>query len=115
MSASRKYRTFVHGVNFRLRDQPDGGTEPVGFYVTAFVAAESPEHAESTVIELLRDEPKLRDNALNPPDDPPRLFVEEIEEIDEFPPDTVRPFTGFAFYNDPDVSWRQRDEHAKNI
>jgi hypothetical protein len=101
-----KYRAFVHGVNFRLRNQPDGGAEPVGFYVSAFVSAESPDEAESLVIGLLRDEPKLRENAINDRSDPPQLFIEELEEIDDFPADTARPLTGFAFYADPEAEWR---------
>ena len=108
MSRVRKYRVFVHGVNFQFPDP--GPAEPLGFYVTAFVEAESPEVAESTTVELLRNKPELRDEVLNPHRDPPRLLVEEIEEISEWPVDTVRPLTGIAFYNDPDVSWRSNKD-----
>ena len=101
-----KYRAFVHGVNFQIRNLDRDLVEPLGFYTNAFVEAESPEAAELLVVELLRDDPKLRDTALNPRDDPPRLFVEEIEEIEDWPPDTAHPLTGFAFYNDPEAEWR---------
>src|SRR4051812_30040808 len=106
MSPMHKYRAFIHGVNFQIRNHDKGIVEPLGFYVSAFVEADSPQKAESIVIDLVRDEQELRESVLNPRDDPPRLFVEEVEEISEWPAETARPLTGFAFYNDPDVSWR---------
>jgi hypothetical protein len=110
-----KYRVFVHGVNFQMHTHHQEAVELLGFYTTVFVEAESREKAESAAVDLLRDSPNLREDVLNPLEDPPRLLVEEIEEIADWPPDTTRPLTGFAFYDDPDVSWRQSDEHAKNI
>jgi len=32
------------------------------------------------------------------------MFVEEIEEIADWPPDTVRPLTGFGFYDKAEAS-----------
>jgi len=107
-----KFRVFIHGVNFQIRDRDKDIIEPLGFYVTAFVEAESPSKAESIAIDLVRDKPGLRESVLNPRDDTPRMFVEEIVEISDWPPDTARPLTGFAFYNDPNISWRQKDKRA---
>src|SRR2546429_10007738 len=115
MFRMRKYRAFVHGVNFQMHTHGRDVVQPLGFYTNVFVEAESTEKAESIVIDLLRDSPKLRADVLNPRDDPPRLFVEEIEEITDWPVDTIRPLTGFAFYDDPNRSWGPRQEQAKNI
>ena len=76
--------------------------EPMGFYVTAYVEAASPEAAESASVDLLRATPKLREAVLNPPDDPPRMFIEEIQQLAEWPTDCALPLSGFAFYNDTD-------------
>jgi hypothetical protein len=74
------------------------------------VEADSPEQAEQIVVDLLRADPRLQEGVLNSREGPLCLFVEEIEEISEWPADTIRPVTGFAFYDNPDVSWR----HAMN-
>jgi hypothetical protein len=97
-----KFRVFIHGVNFHLRDIKSPSTQQTGFYVTAYVEAVSPQAAESASIDLLRATPKLRETVLNPPDDPPQMFVEEIEELADWPADSARPLSGFAFYNDTD-------------
>lgn len=107
-----KFRVLIHGVNFQIRDLDKDIIEPLGFYVSAFVEADSPQKAESIAIELVRAKPGLRESVLNPRDDAPRMFVEEIEEISDWPVETARPLTGFAFYNDPNVLWRKKDECA---
>jgi hypothetical protein len=107
-----KFRASIHGVNFRMRTGSPDKEQLLGFYTNAFVEAESPEAAESIVVDLLRADPRLREDVVNRRDDPPRLFVEEIEEIADWPPDTARPLTGLAFYDDLEVSWRQGKEGA---
>jgi hypothetical protein len=91
-----------------MHNHSQDAVELLGFYTNVFVEAESPEKAESIVVDLLRDSPTLGRDVLNSRENPPRLFVEEVEEIADWPPDTTRPLTGFAFYDDPDVSWRQK-------
>ena len=107
-----KFRAFIHGVNFQMRDNESDVCEPLGFYVTAFVEAESSEAAEEAAVDLLRASPKLRGGILNPPDDPPRMFVEQIEQLAEWPTDSKLPLSGFVFYNDPDVVWRNETKPA---
>lgn len=107
-----KFRVFVHGINFQMRAPDEDVIECLGFYITGFVEAESPERAEGLVIDLLRGHATLQENVLNPREDPPQLFVEEITEIEDWPVDTKRPLTGFAFYNDPEVSWRKDNSSA---
>ena len=107
-----KYRVFIHGVNFQIRDGDTQQVKPLGFYVTAFIEADSPENAEFAAVALLRESPKLRGQILNPPDDPPRMFVEEMEELSEWPSACALPLSGFAFYDDPDEDWRNEPNPA---
>jgi hypothetical protein len=95
-----KFRTFIHGVNFHVHLSDSDTVKPHGFYVNAFIEAESPEKAELEAIELIRECPKLHGAVYDSADDPPRMFVEEIQEIADWPPDTVRPLTGFALYDE---------------
>lgn len=107
-----KFRVLIHGVNFHIRDGDTQQVEPLGFYVTAFVEAHSPGDAELAAVALLRESPKLRGQILNQPDDPPRMFVEEMEELLEWPADCALPLSGFAFYNDPDDDWNNEPDPA---
>ena len=74
------------------------GIQTYGFYTTVFVEAESREAAENAAIDALRKSPKLRDTVVNQRDDAPQLFVEELRQITDWPADTKRPVTGFAFF-----------------
>lgn len=102
-----KFRAFIHGVNFHMRDVDSPSIESRGFYVTAYVEADSHEAAESASVDLLRATPKLRDAVLTPPDNPPRMFFETIQQLAEWPTDCALPLSGFAFYKDPDEDWRK--------
>jgi hypothetical protein len=101
-----KYRAFVHGVNFHMHLSDAKEVERLGFYTNVFVEAESVAAAELVAVDVLRDDPDLRQGVLNPRDDPPRLFVEEIKEIADWPADTARPRTGLALYDEsqPEVA-----------
>ena len=106
-----KFRVFIRGVNFQMRIDSDD-IEPWNFYVTAYVEAESSEAAEHAGIDLLRASPKLRKGVHNPADDPPRMFVEEMEELAQWPADCARPLSGFAFYNEKDNDEPDEPESA---
>lgn len=105
-----KFAVMIHGVNFHLRDFD--GPEPslVGFYINAFLETATATEAESQAIELVRTSPKLRAAVANRPDDPPRIFVEEVAELSDWPENGARPLSGFAFYNDPDAEWSKNNE-----
>jgi hypothetical protein len=64
----------------------------VGFYATRIVEARTAEAARLLALENVRGEPTLTLTALHPP----RLAVEEIEEIDA---GHSRPQRGFVFYS----------------
>ena len=56
--------------------------------------------AEAASVALLRATPELRKAVLNPPGDPPRMDVEEIHELEEWPAEGSRPLSGFAYYRE---------------
>jgi hypothetical protein len=89
------YRVLLNGRNFTLK--VDGHPERMGFYTTRFVEASGTEEAENRAVELIRDDPTLRDVVLNPRDDPPMVFVDEIEEVS-----ALRPAAGYTFYRQDD-------------
>jgi hypothetical protein len=99
-TSMNKYRVFLKGVNFQLFDHDSRRIESLGFYTNAFVEADSLKAAELLAVDVLRQSPELRDSVQNAKDDPPRIFVEEIVEIADWPPDTARPLTGLALYDE---------------
>lgn len=94
-----KFRAFIKGVNLLVHSHDLKLVVPSGFYVTAFVDAASPEAAKISALELVRQS-QVYAAARNASDDPPRVAVEEVDEIADWPLETVRPLTGFAFYDD---------------
>lgn len=68
----------------------------MGFYTTRSVEAGDPEAAELAAVDLLRGEGQLK--PLNERGDPPRVFVDEIEEVD--PPHMPSVVEGFTFFPD---------------
>jgi hypothetical protein len=88
------YRVLLQGENFWL--QIEESQQRMGFFTTRFVKAETAEEAGKVAIDLIRSEGKLK--PLNHPDDPPRVVVNETEEVDQASvPSVVR---GFAFFPD---------------
>ena len=48
-----KFRAFIRGVNFHVHLSDSDIVKPHGFYVNAFIEAESPQKAELEAIELI--------------------------------------------------------------
>jgi len=93
----QKYRVIVHGQN--LLTEVDGVRQRLGFYTNVFVEAFTSADAESCAIEFVREDPHLRDVALNAADDLLRLSADEVQEIESF--DGVRlPRTGLSLYEE---------------
>ncbi len=88
------YRVLMNGRNFWLRNEDK--QERMGFYTTRFLEAKNAEAAELAAIELLRVDDQLK--PLNDRRDPPRVFVDEIEEID--PAKVPLVVRGFTFFPD---------------
>ncbi len=74
------YRCLIEGRNFLVCI--NGEKSKQGFYKTVFVNSANPEQAELDAVQLIR-ESDLRDLVKNDRSDPPMLFLDEIEEIEE--------------------------------
>lgn len=87
------YRAFVRGENFSIavNDRP----QKMGFYTNRWVEADDLESAEARVVAMIRAEPKLRSLVLNSPEDPPRIYVEELELVA-----ALEAPTGLAYFTD---------------
>jgi hypothetical protein len=94
-----KFRAFIKGVNLLIHSEDSQRIVPSGFYVNAFVDAHSAGAAQDSAIALVRQS-RVYAAACNTADDPPRIAVEELEEISEWPVGTQRPLTGFALYDE---------------
>jgi hypothetical protein len=102
----QKFVTMIHGVNFLIRDDVDSTPQLMGFYINAYVEADSPNDAEHNAVELVRMSPKLRPRVANAPGDPPRMFLAKIGTLEEWPADGAFPLSGFIFSEDPAAEWR---------
>lgn len=96
MIKNRKYRVLVLGQNILLRDEDSGVVERVGLYPTRYVEAMNDKHAMEVAIEGVRNEIVKDIHPLNSSGDPPRLDIDEIEELERFPEAAPRGFTFFA-------------------
>jgi putative aminopeptidase FrvX len=85
------FRCFVEGENFPGR--LIGKRKPVGFFTTRYVEASDPADAETKVVEVLRQDPKLAIKiGVNPTD--AIVFVTEIEKVKS----PGKPNAGFTWY-----------------
>ena len=66
----------------------------LGFYATRFVEAKSYKAAEILALDLVRHDKKLG-RLLNARDDPPMLFIDELDEV---PASNVESTPGFTFF-----------------
>jgi len=88
------YKVSLNGENFWL--EMEGKHSRMGFYTTRYVVAQNEQEAENNAVQMLRDDPTLK-NILNDKSDPPMIYCEGIEVIDTFEPSTVvNP--GYVFY-----------------
>ena len=94
-----KFRAFVKGTNLLIHSEDSQQIVPSGFYVNAFVDAQSAEAARDSALTLVRQS-HVYASARNASDNPPRIEVEKVEEIAEWPADTQRPLTGFALHDE---------------
>lgn len=101
------YRCFIRGENFPGQlarsavlaegAKPVAADEPVGFFVTRFVEADSADQAEQKALLLLRSEPKLTPPEGYLPSSEARVFFEEITEVERG--EVPDPQPGFVFHS----------------
>ncbi|MFO0011206.1 MAG: hypothetical protein ACK553_00525 [Planctomycetota bacterium] len=94
------FRVLVLGEHFKLNWA--GTICYKGFYVTRYVAEETAEEASIAAIAAVQAEDKLEGLILNSEDDPPRLLVDELEEVSEADFPAAQP--GYVFFEDESQS-----------
>jgi len=94
----KKFKVFVQGTNYLIREVGNSPRKQ-GFYTTAFVEAANAEQAEAVAVELLRNDPKLRNVSENQACDRPVIEVESIEEVQSFEGCHL-PRMGLAWYEE---------------
>ncbi len=92
-----KYRVFIEGKNFLI--EFDDKPKNTGFFTTRYVEAVDSAEAENKAIELIKNDSDLRSTILNEPNDPPKMYVEEIEELASFEGFEI-PGTGYTFFEE---------------
>lgn len=106
----KKFKVSVNGQNYFIRIE---AAFPVkhGYYTTVFVEALNAEHAESTAIDFLKNDPKLCPFIENDSSDPPFITIESVKEIESFVGYTLPRFgLGVVCRRDLNQNWA----HAKN-
>ena len=88
---------MVHGQN--LLTEVGGVRKRHGFFTNVFIEAFTPADAESRALELVREDPHVRDITLNADGDPLSLSAEEVHEVETFDDDRL-PRTGLALYSE---------------
>lgn len=89
----KKYKVLVEGNNYEVC--LDGNTSKYGFFTTRFIETKNSGEAEIVAMDLIRDE--LKEIAMNDIVDPPTIYVEETQEIDDFG-DNIVPGSGFTWF-----------------
>lgn len=95
----KKFRAFVHGKNFAVREDDRPEPHRRGFYTTVYVEAADLAAAELAAVEVLRTDKQLQMTTCNAPSDPPTLDIDEMQELTSF--EGVRlPREPFVFYEE---------------
>ncbi|MFA5191274.1 MAG: hypothetical protein WA117_15570 [Verrucomicrobiia bacterium] len=126
----KKYRVLINGRNFfsqldsppppkhryyevkitklRRRSSPKD-LRKIGFYTIVSVRANSHREAELLAVDILRKDNELKRIVQNSPNDPPKLFAEEITQVSSFRGCRV-PRSGLGFYME-----RRKQKKPKNV
>lgn len=79
---NKKFYLMVRGKNYAI--EADGEIKRKCFYQNLFIEAEDCEAAKNKAKQIIRSDQSLSDVVRNCQDDPPRLFVEEIQQLESF-------------------------------
>jgi len=79
-----KYRAIVEGRNFLL--SIDGKVRRCGFYQTVFLDCADQSKIEASAIQVVRGDAELKQLVQNVQADPPMLFLDSFEELDDTEP-----------------------------
>ncbi len=73
------YRVMLRGENFVMN--LNGEPRQFGFYTRRFVRARSENEAEHDAVALIKNDESLKRSVLNHRDDPPMIYLEEMEKL----------------------------------
>jgi hypothetical protein len=82
-AAMRKFRVRLQGRNFLIPVEGKGESKH-GFYTNRFVEAVDEMAAELAAVDQLRRKQSLRDVVRNTANDPPGIFLDELQELSSF-------------------------------
>ena len=92
-----KYQIEINGKNFLI--DMNGEVSKYGFITYRYIEANDPQEAELQVMQMLRETEKLRNMVQNTKEDPPEMYMTEIEEIESF--DQIEEMEpGFIWYKE---------------
>jgi len=95
-----RYRVRVEGRNLVLASQPNALRS--GFVATRLIEAASAEEAGEQAMQAIWDDAGLRAQLANDEEDPPLLYLSEVEETpgsDSLPHAEI----GYAFFEEPEL------------
>ena len=90
----KKFAVLTAGSN--VLTEVDHEIVILGFYANRFIETDSIESAKGKALEIVQKELGLF--CLNAKDDPPQVWISEIDEIETFPNDALIPGKGFSFF-----------------
>lgn len=76
-----RYSVMINGRNFLFEQET--GVEAMSFFVIRYVDAANQEEAELRAIDIVRKDPRLEPFYESVTNSQPRLYVEEVFEIEE--------------------------------
>jgi len=89
----KKFKVIIEGRNFKILIEEE--IKKCGFFTTRFVKVDSLNLVENEAFSMIRKE--LKGIVLNKLDDPPTLFIDQLNEISSFEKNQA-PGTGFTWY-----------------
>ncbi|HEY3333402.1 MAG TPA: hypothetical protein VGK19_25445 [Capsulimonadaceae bacterium] len=93
----KKFKVLLNGQNFLV--WTDGHLRAVEFFATRYVEALDANEAELRAVDMLRDDPELIELTQNDPNDPPMIYLESIQEVEE-----MCTVSGYTFYSSEEDS-----------
>jgi hypothetical protein len=98
----KKFLIRIHARNLLIAVEGRGNLK-YGFYTNRFVEAKDESSAANVAIAEIQSKPSVRERIINPPNDPPRILVDNIIEVSPTE-DISKSNQGLIWYADKDAS-----------
>jgi hypothetical protein len=76
---ANRFRVLIHGTNYLVNR--DGQVRKMGFYTNRYLMAMDIHEARRQSVKNVEEERMLKLQTLNSPDDPPKVFAEEVSPM----------------------------------